>query len=64
MRTETDPVSEMSCLYSLGYRTMEKVQKPSDCMSYRGLQISGLNAVQNNETPSMPNAFEVVQLQV
>jgi hypothetical protein len=29
LRTETHPVSETSCLYSLEYRTMEKVQNPA-----------------------------------
>jgi hypothetical protein len=30
LRTETDPVSEMSCFYSQKHRTMEIVQKPSN----------------------------------
>jgi hypothetical protein len=32
LRTDTDPVSETSC--SLEYRTMEKVQKPSNSVRY------------------------------
>jgi hypothetical protein len=34
LRTETDPVSETSCFYSLDYRTIEKVQKPSNFVCY------------------------------
>jgi hypothetical protein len=33
LRTGIDEVSETSCFYSLEYRTMEKVQKPSNSMA-------------------------------
>jgi hypothetical protein len=34
LRMETDPVSETSCFYSIEYRTMGKVKKPSNSVWY------------------------------
>jgi hypothetical protein len=43
LRTETDPVSERRVFYSLEYRTMEKVQKPSNSiMSCPTLEVTQL----------------------